>query len=100
MKTHSLVLLFAATLGLAAPLAAQAQSTVTRAEVRQELDRLAAVGYRPARNDIRYPDAIQAAEARLHGAQASSGVGYQAGARSEAGTGSGTRATPSPYLHH
>ncbi|WP_339385804.1 DUF4148 domain-containing protein [Burkholderia sp. Ac-20379] len=93
MKTQSLVLLFAA---LAASFAAQAQSTVTRAEVRQELDQLAAVGYRPARNDIRYPDAIQAAEARLHGAQASAGVGYQAGARSEAGAGR----TASPYLHH
>jgi hypothetical protein len=38
---------------------------VTRAEVRQELKELAAVGYRPVPNDLYYPDDIQAAEQRL-----------------------------------
>lgn len=38
---------------------------VTRAEVRQELKELEAVGYRPVPNDFYYPDDIQAAEQRL-----------------------------------
>ena len=38
---------------------------VTRAEVRQELKELAAVGYHPVPNDLYYPEDIQAAEQRL-----------------------------------
>ncbi|MFL9912417.1 DUF4148 domain-containing protein [Paraburkholderia sp. RL17-337-BIB-A] len=38
---------------------------ITRAEVRNELKELEAVGYRPVPNDLYYPDDIQAAEQRL-----------------------------------
>ena len=50
------------------PFAAFAQSApghVTRAQVRAELAQLEAAGYRPSTHDADYPQALQAAEAKV-----------------------------------
>jgi hypothetical protein len=48
---------------------------VTRAEVKSDLVKLEAAGYRPWVNDIHYPAGIQAAEARVHGDDSRTGYG-------------------------
>ncbi|WP_186188899.1 DUF4148 domain-containing protein [Burkholderia gladioli] len=100
MKLRLITLLIAA--ALATPLAAQAQSTVTRAQVRHELVELESVGYRPTRNDIHYPDSIQAAEAKLASNQTRAGIGYQPAARTEASSlRTATTSLGEPlYAHH
>jgi hypothetical protein len=65
---------------LAAPVvsfAQQSNAPVTRAEVRAELVQLEKAGYQPGRaNDLRYPEDLQAAEARVAAQDsASSSVG-------------------------
>ncbi len=52
---------------IAAPNFASAQSNgpVTRAQVKAELAQLEAVGYNPTGDNIHYPRALQAAEARV-----------------------------------
>ncbi|MGH8783077.1 DUF4148 domain-containing protein [Paraburkholderia sp.] len=77
-------------LSLAAPFAAHAQtsgSTLTRAEVRADLARLEAAGYRPGANDRYYPSDIQAAEAKVAAAQsaAATAVGGVTAGMSDAG---------------
>ncbi|MDR3101010.1 MAG: DUF4148 domain-containing protein [Paraburkholderia sp.] len=65
----SLVSAAVAVLALTAPFAAFAQQSdhaVTRAEVKAELVRLEAAGYRPATDRNQYPANIQAAESRLN----------------------------------
>jgi hypothetical protein len=57
---------------LAAPVFAFAQSNsspVTRAEVKAELVQLEKAGYNPASDRNHYPDALQAAEARVDATQ-------------------------------
>ncbi|MEX3630250.1 MAG: DUF4148 domain-containing protein [Burkholderia sp.] len=100
MKSRSSFLLLAAS--LAAPLAAQAQTTVTRAQVREELAQLESIGYRPARNDVHYPDSIQAAEAKLNASRAAAGIGTQPAARGEAGIAHASAAALGEplYAHH
>jgi hypothetical protein len=50
----------------AAPLAAFAQSEgLTRAQVKQDLQRVEQAGYNPSERDTFYPNDIQAAEARV-----------------------------------
>ena len=51
----------------AAPLAALAQQTegLTRAQVKQDLQRVEQAGYNPSERDSFYPNDIQAAEARV-----------------------------------
>ncbi|CAB3751822.1 DUF4148 domain-containing protein [Paraburkholderia solisilvae] len=64
---------------LAAPVvsfAQASQSTVTRAQVRQELIQLEKAGYNPAlSNDTTYPEDIQAAERRVQAANAAQNQG-------------------------
>ncbi|BCG02827.1 hypothetical protein PPGU19_073950 (plasmid) [Paraburkholderia sp. PGU19] len=53
---------------LAAPALSFAQAQqgeVTRAQVREDLQRVEAAGYRPISKDATYPDDIQAAEAKV-----------------------------------
>src|SRR5689334_10412311 len=53
---------------LAAPALSFAQAQqgeVTRAQVREDLQRVEAAGYRPISRDATYPDDIQAAEAKV-----------------------------------
>lgn len=55
---------------MVAPVAAFAQAShanqpLTRAQVQAELVQLEKAGYTPARNDLHYPDDIQAAQARV-----------------------------------
>ncbi len=45
--------------------ASQANQPLTRAQVQAELVQLEKAGYTPARNDLHYPDDIQAAQARV-----------------------------------
>ncbi|MDN7561915.1 DUF4148 domain-containing protein [Burkholderia orbicola] len=52
------------------------QSTVTRAQVRNELVQLEQAGYKPGVSSPYYPNDIQSAEARVHGVD-SSGYGAQ-----------------------
>jgi len=76
---------------LSAPVASFAQSNapVTRAQVRAELAQLAQVGYHAGDGDnARYPEDIQAAEARV-AAQNSAATGY-------GGSTSGTSASGRP----
>ncbi|SAK51227.1 membrane protein [Caballeronia catudaia] len=55
----------------AAPLAALAQSEgLTRAQVRQDLQRVEQAGYNPSERDAFYPDNIQAAEQKLQSSTA------------------------------
>ncbi|WP_334006078.1 DUF4148 domain-containing protein [Burkholderia gladioli] len=108
MPSRWSILLLAAS--LAAPLAAQAHSAVTRAQLREELVRLESIGYRPARNDVHYPDTIQAAEAKLNAGQAAeaklnagqaaAGIGTQPAARGEAGSARAPVTGEPLYAHH
>ncbi|NIF40019.1 DUF4148 domain-containing protein [Burkholderia sp. Tr-862] len=72
----SLVSAVVAAVALSASFSAFAQSTVTRAQVRNELVQLEQAGYKPGVSSPYYPNDIQSAEARVHGADAS-GYGAQ-----------------------
>jgi len=79
----------AALAALVAPAAsfAQSQSTITRAQVRAELVQLQQVGYRVGDGDnAHYPDAIQAAQAKVAALNgANSGYGGVANASQSGG---------------
>jgi hypothetical protein len=73
---------------LAAPVLSFAQSNapVTRAQVRTDLVQLEKAGYRPGDDDIHYPAAVQAAEARVAAQNgAASGYGGVANGVSQSG---------------
>src|ERR1700677_4894050 len=57
--------LAAAMLGAPVLSFAQSSAPLTRAEVRADLVRVERAGYSPSTNDIDYPAAIQAAEAKI-----------------------------------
>ncbi|MGU7773494.1 DUF4148 domain-containing protein [Burkholderia sp. MR1-5-21] len=73
----SLVYAVVAATALSASFGAFAQSTVTRAQVRNELVQLEKAGYKPGVSSPYYPEDIQAAQARVHGDD-NSGYGAQA----------------------
>jgi peptidoglycan hydrolase-like protein with peptidoglycan-binding domain len=60
----------------AAPLAALAQTSdgLTRAQVKQDLQRLEQAGYNPSERDAYYPSDIQAAEAKVDAQNAYGGA--------------------------
>jgi hypothetical protein len=60
----------------AAPLAALAQTSdgLTRAQVKQDLQRLEQAGYNPSERDAFYPNDIQAAEAKVDSQNAYGGA--------------------------
>lgn len=72
----SLISAVVAAAALSASFGAFAQSTVTRAQVRGELVQLEQAGYKPGLSSPYYPNDIQSAEARVHGAD-TSGYGAQ-----------------------
>ncbi|AJY10154.1 DUF4148 domain-containing protein [Burkholderia dolosa] len=72
----SLVYAAVAATALSASFGAFAQSTVTRAQVRNELVQLENAGYKPTQSSPYYPADIQAAEARVQATDAS-GYGAQ-----------------------
>ncbi|ABB10731.1 DUF4148 domain-containing protein [Burkholderia lata] len=72
----SLISAVVAAAALSASFGAFAQSTVTRAQVRSELVQLEQAGYKPGLSSPYYPNDIQSAEARVHGAD-TSGYGAQ-----------------------
>ncbi|RQS64367.1 DUF4148 domain-containing protein [Burkholderia sp. Bp8963] len=73
----SIVYAVVAATALSASFGAFAQSTVTRAQVRNELVQLENAGYKPGLSSPHYPADIQAAQARVQGAD-NSGYGAQA----------------------
>ncbi|EDT02912.1 DUF4148 domain-containing protein [Burkholderia ambifaria] len=73
----SLVSAVAAAVALSASFGAFAQSTVTRAQVRNELVQLEKAGYKPSQSSPHYPNDLLAAQARVRAADAS-GYGAQA----------------------
>ncbi|KWD50530.1 purine-nucleoside phosphorylase [Burkholderia ubonensis] len=73
----SLIAAVVAAAALSASFGAFAQSTVTRAQVRNELVQLEQAGYKPGVASPHYPDDILAAQARVQGAD-STGYGAQA----------------------
>jgi hypothetical protein len=84
----SLIQAVAVATALIVPVASFAQSNapVTRAQVRAELTQLEKAGYRVGDGDnVHYPDAIQAAEARVAAANGNSGYGGVANGTSQAG---------------
>jgi hypothetical protein len=91
--SKSLVSFVIVAAALTAPIAAfaQADSGISRAEVRAELVQLEKAGYNPASDHTHYPDALLAAEARIDALQ---GVNARAYGASVNGTStSGTRGT-------
>ncbi|MEI6002561.1 DUF4148 domain-containing protein [Paraburkholderia bengalensis] len=92
---RSTVIATAAALALSLPVAAfsQTDSTVTRAQVRAELQQLEQAGYDPSRGeDPTYPVDIQAAEARVWSEKGTTGYGGVTSGTS----GSGARAVSRP----
>lgn len=88
----SIAIAVAAASALSLPLAAfsQTDSTLTRAQVRAELQQLERVGYDPAKGeDPHYPADIQAAEAR---------VSMQNGATAYGGVTPGSSASGAPVI--
>jgi hypothetical protein len=88
----SIILAVTATSALAVSLAAFAQSAtqapVTRAQVSAELQQLEQAGYDPSKGeDVKYPQDVQAAEARVAAQKGSTGYG---------GVKSGSSASGSP----
>jgi Domain of unknown function (DUF4148) len=81
MNIKSLVSAVVLASALTAPIASFAQQSnapVTRAQVRAELVQLEKAGWRPAMNmgnNPRYPDGIQAAEAKVAAQNGATGVG-------------------------
>jgi hypothetical protein len=80
-----------------------ANAPVTRAEVQADLVRLEQAGYRPQANDLYYPAAIQAAEAKIAAQrqtpEATSVGGVTTGA-SQAGAPLALNDAQSIYGHH
>lgn len=85
MKTSIYKLIAVALMSLPLVVKAQSVSPVNRAEVRAELVQLEQAGYRPGDRDIHYPDALEAAEARVHAQQETSGMGGANAGSSESG---------------
>lgn len=85
---------------MVAPVATFAQSSqanqpLTRAQVQAELVQLEKAGYTPARNDLHYPEDIQAAQARVDAQNAGSAYGGVANGSSASGAASKTSFTQS-----
>ncbi|WP_322072310.1 DUF4148 domain-containing protein [Burkholderia cepacia] len=80
----SLVSAVVAAVALSASFGAFAQSTVTRAQVKNELVQLEQAGYKPSQASPHYPADIEAAQARVHGVD-NSGYGAQPAATVQGG---------------
>ncbi|WP_180735163.1 DUF4148 domain-containing protein [Paraburkholderia sp. PGU19] len=90
----SFVFTIVAASALAMPIAAfsQTDGTVTRAQVRAELQQLEQAGYDPAKGeDPTYPADIQAAEARVSAGNGATGYGGTASGSSSSGSRAVTR---------
>jgi Domain of unknown function (DUF4148) len=75
MKSLIQAVVVAAALAAPALSFAQSNAPVSRAQVRAELVQVEKAGYRPGDDEIHYPVAVQAAEARI-AAQNGSASGY------------------------
>jgi hypothetical protein len=68
---NSRLLIVAVVAAISLPVAVHAQtevSSVTRKQVREELEQLERAGYQPSRNNPHYPDDLLAAQARIRAA--------------------------------
>ncbi|AOJ78277.1 DUF4148 domain-containing protein [Burkholderia ubonensis] len=98
----SLITAVVAATALSASFGAFAQSTVTRAQVRNELVQLEQAGYKPSVASPHYPDDILAAQARVHAVD-DSGYGAQPAAVVEGGAPAAVKVRPahdSVYFGH
>ncbi|NTY37251.1 DUF4148 domain-containing protein [Burkholderia diffusa] len=97
----SLVSAVVAAVALSASFGAFAQSTVTRAQVKNELVQLEKAGYTPGLSSPHYPDDIQAAQARVRAAD-NTGYGAQPAATVQGGTPAAKAQSPrdSVYFGH
>ncbi|UVE68441.1 DUF4148 domain-containing protein [Burkholderia pyrrocinia] len=97
----SLVSAVVAAVALSASFGAFAQSTVTRAQVRNELVQLEKAGYTPGLSSPHYPDDIQAAQARVRAAD-NTGYGAQPAATVQGGAPAAKAQSPrdSVYFGH
>jgi hypothetical protein len=98
----SLVSAVVAAVALSASVGAYAQSTVTRAQLRNELVQLEHAGYTPSQSSPHYPADIQAAQARVHAVD-DSGYGAQPAAVVEGGAPAAVKVRPahdSVYFGH
>ncbi|MPV66480.1 DUF4148 domain-containing protein [Burkholderia sp. BE17] len=97
----SLVSAVVAAVALSASFGAFAQSTVTRAQVRDELVQLEKAGYTPGLSSPHYPDGIQAAQARVRAAD-NTGYGAQPAATVQGGAPAAKAQSPrdSVYFGH
>jgi hypothetical protein len=76
MKSLMTAVAAAAALSMSSAAFSQADTGLTRAQVRAELQQLEQAGYSPGRgNDPHYPEDIQAAEARVANHQSASDYG-------------------------
>jgi hypothetical protein len=86
MKSLIQTVVVAAALAAPALSFAQSNAPVTRAQVRAELVQLEKAGYHPGDDEIHYPVAVQAAEARVAAQNgATSGYGGVASGASQSG---------------
>ncbi|MCU9956731.1 MULTISPECIES: DUF4148 domain-containing protein [Burkholderia] len=97
----SLVSAVVAAVALSASFGAFAQSTVTRAQVKNELVQLEKAGYTPGLSSPHYPDDIQAAQARVRAAD-NTGYGAQPAATVQGGAPAAKAQSPrdSVYFGH
>ncbi|SKC76708.1 protein of unknown function [Burkholderia sp. CF099] len=69
MNSRLLIVAVAAAISLPVAVHAQTEvSSVTRKQVREELEQLERAGYQPSRNNPHYPDDLLAAQARIRAA--------------------------------
>lgn len=102
MKSVIQSLTLAAALAVPVAVLAQTSQPVTRAQVRAELVQMEHAGYSPSRLDnANYPDAVQAAEAKVAAKNNATGVGGTTAGSSESGSRATTN-TPdrSLFSHH
>ncbi|HDR9508754.1 DUF4148 domain-containing protein [Burkholderia cepacia] len=98
----SLVSAVVAAVALSASFGAFAQSTVTRAQLRNELVQLEKAGYKPGLSSPHYPADIQAAQARVRAADDNTGYGAQPAATVQGGAPAAKAQSPrdSVYFGH
>ncbi|AWV03868.1 DUF4148 domain-containing protein [Burkholderia sp. JP2-270] len=97
----SLVSAVVAAVALSASFGVFAQSTVTRAQLRNELVQLEKAGYKPGLSSPHYPADIQAAQARVHAVD-KTGYGAQPAATVQGGAPAAKAQSPrdSVYFGH
>ncbi|WP_250481333.1 DUF4148 domain-containing protein [Caballeronia sp. GAOx1] len=85
MKKQLSVLLIATLLAPLASFAHGTESQLTREQVKEDLVKLEAAGYRPVASDWNYPDSLEAAEAKVAALELQQNAYGDAGAATQTG---------------